>query len=80
VLKSKTVSPVLVDDDAGWKGGPCRVCKRSATGRRWLYVTELPDDPEEVEQDRIVGEAYQHAGKDDCVYPPALAAALLSKV
>ena len=80
MVQTRTVSPILVDYDAGWKGGPCRVCKRSATGRRWLYVKELPVELDEIEQDRIVGEAYQHAGKDDCVYPPALAAALLSKV
>ncbi len=73
------MSPVLVDRDAGWKGGPCRVCRRSATGRQWLYVTEMPSGPEEFEQHRIVGEAYQHPGMDDCVHPPALALALAGK-
>jgi hypothetical protein len=42
-------------------------------------VTELPTDPEEFERHRIVGEAYQHPGKDDCVHPPALALALQRK-
>ena len=68
--------PVKVDPDRSWQGGECRVCGAPATGRLELYVIELAASAEEREQTRIVGEAYRHADKDNCVYPPELARAM----
>jgi hypothetical protein len=67
---------LLVEIDTGWRGGPCRVCGQPTTSRQWLYVTERPADPHAPDHDRIVGEAYLHAGNIDCVHPPALALVL----
>jgi hypothetical protein len=79
VAHEDSALPVLADPDTGWKGGTCRVCRHPAMGRQWLYTSELPGDPDEFEHHRIVGEAFLHPGKDDCVHPPELARALRNK-
>jgi hypothetical protein len=69
--------PVYAAWENGWTPKPCPVCGGVTTAHAALYDKEPPEPPNPDER-KPIGEAYQHAEREDCVRPPELAAAMRS--